>query len=77
MCEPSQHRANPIQHRVDRGEVGGRDAAARLRDAQRRGELACRASRTATQVGAIRGALRRLADVERDRFGSAADLAGE
>jgi len=37
MCEPSQHRTNPIQHRVDRGEVGGRDAAARLRDAQRRG----------------------------------------
>jgi len=78
MREPPQHRANPIQHRVHGGEVGGRDVAARLRDAQRRGQLARRASRTAEQVGAVQpGALPRLADVARDRFGSAADLVGE
>ena len=53
MREPPQHRANPIEHRIDGSEVGGRDAGARPRDAQRRGELACRAGSTAEPVGAI------------------------
>lgn len=44
MREPPEHRADSIQGRVDGGEVGGRDVAARSRDAQRRGELACRTS---------------------------------
>jgi hypothetical protein len=72
MREPPQHRANPIQHRIDGGEVGGRDVAACPRDAQRGGELACRAGSTAEQVGAIKaGPLPRFADVERDRLGMA------
>jgi hypothetical protein len=38
MGESPQHGANPIERRVDCGEVGGRDVAARPCDAQRRGE---------------------------------------
>jgi hypothetical protein len=76
--EPPQHRANPVQRGVDCAELGRRDVAARPCDAQRRGELAGRASGAAEQVGAVEaGTLSRFADVERDRLSGAADLVGE
>src|SRR5215470_9352170 len=78
MCEPPQHAANPVEHRVDRGEFGRGDVAACACDTQRGGELAGRAGSATEQVDAIEAsALPCLADIECDGLGGTADLVGE
>jgi hypothetical protein len=65
--------ANPIQHRID----GATSAGACTRAMRSAVVSSLAAGRTAEQGGAIKGGtLPRFADVERDRFGSTADLVG-